>query len=132
MEKRRERRFKQWNKTDIKSASGPGGSSDLARINAYTFDISLGGAKVYSDVDFPVGTAIRMHVELVRSKESIGIDGVVRWTKRNEDYKVFELGLEFFHLIPKTALSLMHNLYEQGTGIPTRLSERRGPGARKG
>ena len=131
MEKRRERRFKQWNKTDIKSASGVEGASNPGGINAYTYDISIGGAKVYSDMDFPAGAAVRMRIELVRSKESIGIDGVVRWTKRNEDHKVFELGVEFFHVIPKTALSLMHNLYEQGTGIPTRLSQQRDPRARK-
>jgi len=131
MEKRKERRFKQWNKASIKSASGPRPFNDPAGINAYTYDISLGGAKLYSDVDFPVGTAIRMHVDMVRSKESISIDGVVRWARRNEDGRTFELGLEFFHLIPKTALVLMHNLYEQGTGIPTRLSRQRDPRAGK-
>jgi c-di-GMP-binding flagellar brake protein YcgR len=132
MEKRKERRFKQWNKTSIKSASGPRSFSDPAGINAYTYDISLGGAKLYADVEFPVGTAIRMHVEMVRSKESINIDGLVRWARRNEDFKVFELGIEFFHLIPKTALALMHNLYEQGTAIPTRLSQPPDSRARKG
>jgi len=125
MEKRRERRFKQWNKTSIRSASNAGAPSNLAGINAYAYDISLGGAKVYSDVDFPAGTAVRVRIELVRSKESIGIDGVVRWTKRNDDCKVFELGVEFFHVIPRTALSLMHNLYDQSPGIPTKISERR-------
>jgi c-di-GMP-binding flagellar brake protein YcgR len=132
MDKRRERRFKQWNKTSIKSASGPREFSDPAGINAYTYDISLGGAKIYSDVDFPVGTAIRMHIEMVRSKQSVSIDGVVRWAKRNENYKVFELGVEFFHLIPKTVFTLMHNLYDHAAGIPTKISERRGPGDRRG
>jgi c-di-GMP-binding flagellar brake protein YcgR len=132
MEKRKERRFKQWNKTSIKSASGPREFSDPAGINAFTYDISLGGAKLYSDVDFPVGTAIRMHVEMVRSKQSVAIDGVVRWTSRNEDYKVSELGVEFFHLIPKTLFTLMQNLYDQSPGLPTRISERRDPGGRRG
>jgi c-di-GMP-binding flagellar brake protein YcgR len=132
MDKRKERRFKQWNKTSIKSASGPREFNDPSGINAYTYDISLGGAKIYSDVDFPVGTAIRMQIELVRSKESINIDGVVRWAKRNEDYKVFELGVEFFHLIPKTVFTLMHNLYDHAAGIPTKISEHRDPaGGRK-
>jgi c-di-GMP-binding flagellar brake protein YcgR len=131
MEKRKERRFKQWNKTSVKSASGPQGVGDLAGVDAYTYDISLGGAKLYADVELPVGTPIRMHVEMVRSKDSIGIDGVVRWSKRNTDYNVFEMGVEFFHVIPKTALTLMHNLYEQGTGIPTRLSRYQGPTPRK-
>jgi c-di-GMP-binding flagellar brake protein YcgR len=126
MEKRKERRFKQWNKTNIKSTSGRAESSGPAETNAYTFDISLGGAKVYSDVDFPVGTPILLHVELVRSKESVSLDGVVRWTGRNEDYKCFELGVEFFHVMPKTVFALMQNLYDQSPGIPTKISERRG------
>src|SRR5512135_314964 len=50
MEKRKERRFKQWNRASIKSADGPREFADPAGINAYTYDISLGGAKVYSDV----------------------------------------------------------------------------------
>jgi c-di-GMP-binding flagellar brake protein YcgR len=131
MEKRRERRFKQWNKTSIKSASGPREFPDPAGINAYTYDISLGGAKVYSDVDFPVGTAIRIQIDLVRSKQSVSIDGVVRWAKRKEDYKVFELGVEFFHVIPKTVFTLMQNLYDQSTGIPTKISERQDPAGRR-
>ncbi len=37
MDKRKERRFKQWNKTSIKSASGPREFNDPAGINAYTY-----------------------------------------------------------------------------------------------
>jgi len=122
MEKRKERRFRQWNKTSVKPASGAQNAGIPAGVDAYTYDISLGGAKLYADIEFAVGTAVRMHVEMVRSRDSIGIDGVVRWTRRNSDYNVFEMGVEFFHVIPKTALALMHNLYEQGTGIPTRIS----------
>ena len=131
MEKRKERRFKQWNRTSIKSAVGPREFSDPAGINAYTHDISLSGANIYSDVDFPMGTAIRMHIELVRSKDIVSIDGVVRWAGRNEDYKVFELGVEFFNLLPNTVLTLIQNLYDQSPGIPTRLSASFGPGKRR-
>jgi c-di-GMP-binding flagellar brake protein YcgR len=131
MEKRRERRFKQWNRASIKSADGPREFSDPAGINAYTYDISLSGAKLYSDVDFPAGTSLRMHVELVRSKDIINIDGVVRWSGKNEDYKVFELGLQFFNLLPSTVLTLIQNLYDQSPGIPTRLTSFSGPGGRR-
>jgi c-di-GMP-binding flagellar brake protein YcgR len=132
MEKRKERRFKQWNKTSIKSASGPKEFSDPVGINAYTFDISLGGAKLYSDVDFPAGTGIRMHIDMVRSKHTISMDGIVRWARRNENDGVFELGVEFSHLIPKTVFVLLQNLYDQSPGIPTKISERRGPAGRRG
>jgi Tfp pilus assembly protein PilZ len=125
MEKRKERRFKQWNKTSIKSSSGPREFLDPAGINAYTHDISLGGAKLYSEENFPAGTEIRMHIELARSGESIKVDGVVKWVRRNELDKVYELGVELSHLTSKTVFSLMQNLYDQSPGIPTRISERR-------
>ena len=131
MEKRKERRFKQWNKTSIKSASGPREFNDPAGINASTYDLSLGGAKLYSDVDFPVGTAIRLHVEMVRSKDLLRLDGVVRWARKDEECGMFELGVEFFHLIPKTALALMENLFDLTSGIPTKVFEGRGHGNRE-
>jgi hypothetical protein len=132
MDKRKERRFKQLNRASIVSASGPRSFSDQAGINACTYDVSLNGAKLYSDVDFPVGTLLRMHVDMVRSGDSIGIDGVVRWSKWNAEGNTFELGLEFSHLIPRTAVVLMQNLYDQSPGIPTRLTERGHPAGRKG
>jgi len=125
MEKRKQRRFKQWNKASIKSATGLKEFSDPEGINAYTYDISLGGAKIHSDINFPVGTAVRLRVDLVRTKESVTIDGVVRWASRTGDYKVFELGVEFSHLMPKSAFALMQDLYDRSAGLPTWLSERR-------
>jgi c-di-GMP-binding flagellar brake protein YcgR len=125
MEKRKERRFKQWNIAGIKSATGLKEFSDPEEINAYTYDLSLGGAKIHSDINFPVGTAVRMRLELVRTKESVSIDGVVRWASRSSDDKVFELGVEFSHLMPKSVFALMQDLYDRSAGLPTRLSERR-------
>jgi Tfp pilus assembly protein PilZ len=125
MEKRKERRFKQWNKTNIKSSSGARGAPDPAGINAYTHDISLGGAMIYSEENFPVGTEIRMHIELARSGESIKVDGVVKWIKQNEREKVYELGVELSHLTSRTVFSLMQNLYDQSPGLPTKISERK-------
>lgn len=126
MEKRKERRFKQWNKTKIKSSYGPREFFDAAGINAYTYDISLGGAKIYSEENFSEGTAIRMQIDLARSKESISVDGLVKWARRNERDKVYELGVELSHMISKTVFMLMQDLYDQSPGIPTKISERGG------
>ncbi len=98
---------------------------DAAGVNAYTYDISLGGAKIYSEEDFPVGTAIRMQIELARSKASIRVDGLVKWARRNERDKVWELGVELAHMTSKTVFQLLQNLYDQSPGIPTKISERR-------
>jgi c-di-GMP-binding flagellar brake protein YcgR len=126
MEKRKERRFKQWNKTRIRSSSGPREFFDAVGTNACTYDISLGGAKIYSEENFPVGTAIRMQIELVRSRESVSVDAFVKWSRRNERDTVWELGVELSHMTSKTVFLLMQNLYDQSPGIPTKISERGG------
>ncbi len=121
-EKRRARRFKQWNRAVIRSASGAREFFDPTGINAFTYDLSLKGAKIHSEACFPVGTVVRIHIELSRSKETISVDGTVRWVKRNEMENVYEFGLEFLDLIPKAHLALLKNLFDENVGIPTRVN----------
>ena len=121
MERRREKRFKQWNSTRIKAASGPKSYLDTEGINAYTHDISLGGANIHSEEPFPAGTEIRMHIDLSRARQTISVDGTVKWVRRNEDEGVYELGVEFKHLLPKTVFALIRNLYDESSGLPTHL-----------
>jgi c-di-GMP-binding flagellar brake protein YcgR len=122
VEKRRAKRVKQWNKALIRSASGPREFIDTHGINAYTFDISLKGAKIHSGVNFPAGTVIRIHIDLCRLKETVSVEGEVKWIKRNEAENVYEFGVEFLNLIPRTHLSLLKNLFDDhANGIPTKI-----------
>jgi c-di-GMP-binding flagellar brake protein YcgR len=95
MERRKHRRFEQWNKAIIKSASGGEGILPSCPIDAYAWDLSLGGARIQSEESFPVGAVVRIHLELVRSRESVSIDSVVRWSRRNEKENIIEFGVEF-------------------------------------
>jgi c-di-GMP-binding flagellar brake protein YcgR len=110
-ERRKHSRFQQWNKAIIKSASGGEGVMPSCPIDACAWDLSLGGARLQCEESFPVGSVLRIHLELVRSREFIGIDGEVRWTRWNEDLKVHEFGVEFRECVEATLQAIMRNLY---------------------
>ena len=112
-ERRKHRRFQQWNKAIIKSASGAQGPLSRCPVDAYAWDLSLGGARIQCEESFPVGTVLRLHLELVRSREYVGIDGEVRWVRWNEEQEVHELGVEFRDCTEATLQAIMRNLYNQ-------------------
>jgi c-di-GMP-binding flagellar brake protein YcgR len=113
MERRKHRRFQQWNKAIIKSASGGDGILPRCPIDAYAWDLSLGGARIQSEELFPVGAVLRIHLELVRSRESVSIDGTVRWNRRNEQDNIFEMGVEFRECTQTTLQVIMRSLYHE-------------------
>jgi c-di-GMP-binding flagellar brake protein YcgR len=110
-ERRKHRRFQQWNKAIVQSASGGNGLLPRCPLDAYAWDLSLGGARIQCDESFPVGAVLRLHIELVRSREFIGIDGEVRWSRWNEEQKVHECGVEFRDCVEATLQAIMRNLY---------------------
>jgi c-di-GMP-binding flagellar brake protein YcgR len=113
MERRKHRRFQQWNKAIIKSASGGDGILPRCPIDAYAWDLSLGGARIQSEELFPVGAVLRIHLELVRSRESVTIDGAVRWNRRNEKDDIYEMGIEFQECTQATLQLIMRSLYHE-------------------
>lgn len=113
MERRKHRRFQQWNKAIIKSASGGDGILPRCPIDAYAWDLSLGGARIQSEEVFPVGAVLRVYLELVRSRESVSIDGAVRWNRRNEKDNIYEMGIEFQSCAQATLQAIMRNLYHE-------------------
>jgi len=115
-ERRKHRRFEQWNKVIIQSASGGQGILPHCPIDAYGWDLSLGGTRVQCDETFPVGAVLRLHIELVRSREFIGVDGVVRWSRWNDAQKVHEFGVEFQDCAEATLQAIMRNLYHDTDG----------------
>lgn len=113
MERRKHRRFQQWNKAIIKSASGGEGVLPRCPIDAYAWDLSLGGARIQSEECFPVGAVLRIHLELVRSREAVSIDGAVRWTRWNDRDNIHEFGIEFQECTQATMQAIMKSLYHE-------------------
>lgn len=109
---RKERRFKQWNKTKITPLAEPRSSGRRPVTDAFTYDLSIGGARIHTAEPFEVGALIRLQVELVRTGETLRVEGIVKWRRRNETEKVFEMGIEFQHTSMLTVLSLMKDLHD--------------------
>jgi len=113
MERRKHCRFQQWNKAIIKSASGGDGILPRCPIDAYAWDLSIGGARIQSEERFPIGAIVRIHLELVRSREAVSIDGAIRWSRWNEKENIHEFGIEFQECSQPTLQAIMKSLYRE-------------------
>lgn len=122
MEHRKDKRFSEQNKVLIKTPSEVREKGANGGINAYTRDISLSGARICSKQDFPVGSVIRIVIDLERTHQSLKVDGEVKWTRQSEEEEHFDIGVEFLHSISQTLLSLIKHLYSEREGIPSSIS----------
>jgi c-di-GMP-binding flagellar brake protein YcgR len=109
---RKDRRFKQWNRTEILLMKDPRHTHGRTPVEAFTYDISIGGARIHAAEPFEAGSHLRLQIELVRSGEVLRVEGLVKWQRRDETAKVYELGVEFQHTSMATVLSLMKALHE--------------------
>jgi len=109
---RKDRRFKQWNKTSITRLIDPRNSNGHPPIAAFTYDLSLGGARLHTVTAFEVGDLIRLEIELGRTRETLRVEGVVKWIRWDDAANAFEMGVEFQHTSMVTVLSLMKNLHD--------------------
>ena len=124
MDNRKDKRFLERNMVFIKSTSEGHEPVYGNGINAHTHDLSLSGARICTPQYFPVGSVVRIVIDLERTHQSIKVDGEIKWTKKsNENDDLFENGVEFMHSISQTLLSLIKHLYaERNGGIPTTIS----------
>jgi hypothetical protein len=124
MDNRKDKRFLERNTVFIKSTSEGHEPVYGNGINAHTYDISLSGARICTPQYFPVGSVVRIVIELERTHQSIKVDGEIKWTKKSdEEEDLFLSGVEFLHSISQTLLSLIKHLYaEKNGGIPTAVS----------
>jgi Tfp pilus assembly protein PilZ len=128
MRPRKDRRFKQWNKTKITLLGGPRDSKAPPAVDAFTYDLSIGGARLHTAESFEIGTRIRLEIALVRTGETLRVEGLVKWRRWEESANVFEMGVEFQHTSMVTVLTLMKNLHDaRGTSdrakpVPDSLS----------
>jgi Tfp pilus assembly protein PilZ len=119
MNMRREKRIEERNSVVIKSAGDGKGPFSSLGVNAYTYDLSLGGTRLFTEKSFAVGTAVRIVIELAKTCQSVQVDGKVKWVRKNESEGVYEVGVEFLHNISQTILTLIRHLYSAGSEIPS-------------
>jgi hypothetical protein len=94
-----------------------------APVEGFTYDISIGGARIHSMESFEVGCLLRLQVELVRSADILRVEGQVKWRRWDESANVFEMGIEFQHTSMVTVLSLMKALHDGRKSPATQKSE---------
>ncbi len=88
-----------------------------------TKDISVGGARLVTDQKFETGTLFRINIVLSRTRQNVSIFGKVKWVKppQNSD-DLYEVGVEFMHDLPETALTFIQHIYAAEKGVPSRIS----------
>jgi c-di-GMP-binding flagellar brake protein YcgR len=111
-QRRKDKRIKQWNKARIQALAGKPSLTGQDGSEAYTYDLSLGGARIHSPRLFEVGTLVCLRIDLVRNHETVAIEGRVKWVRPSEADGVYEMGVEFEHSSSQTIMSLMKNLHD--------------------
>jgi hypothetical protein len=123
MDNRKDKRFMERNTVFIKSTCKDGEALYGHGINAHTHNLSLSGARICTPYYFPVGSIVRIFIDLERTHQSIKLDGEIKWTKKSEENEdLFESGVEFLHSISQTLMSLIKHLYAERKGGRTPTS----------
>lgn len=122
MDSRRDKRFEEQNKVLIEDKGQALETAALGAINASTHDLSVSGAWLCCDQDFPVGYVLRIEIELEGAEKPLKVDGEVIWSRPSADGPHFDLGVEFLHNLPDTILSLLKHLYGKKGGVPSSVS----------
>ena len=111
IEKRREKRMPEENKVTIEYHAESENKDDSTQVNALTKDISLSGARIESDMPFPVGTMVKIRIALSKSHKLLNLDGKIKWIRDIEDDELFEMGVEFEHTLPNKLMVLLQHLF---------------------
>jgi len=118
-ERRRDKRVDEENRVIIEFAK-PESAGDFWTINAFTRDVSLGGARILTDRAFSIDSEISMTMFLSRSKQIARVHGKIKWV-RNVDDGLYEMGVEFMHEIPSALIILINHLYRKDQPISTSI-----------
>jgi Tfp pilus assembly protein PilZ len=118
-ERRRRNRFVEKNDVLLRTAAD---KYQGAGIAAHTYDLSTGGARIVTSKCYPVGTSIRVRLNLAGTDQFVNLDGEVKWARPRPDGETYEIGIEFQRLTSQAVLSLIRHLYGRNDGIPTTVA----------
>jgi len=113
-QRRKDKRFKQRNKTTIAPRGSDPGLRGAGEAKAFTIDLSLGGAMVESPEAYAIGTVVRVRIVLSRTMESVNLEGEVKWVRRHPSENNYQMGVEFQHDRRQGFVALMNELYDIG------------------
>jgi hypothetical protein len=116
-EKRKDKRIREENRVLIEISPAGSQAEDFA-ANAFTKDLSLTGARIWTDRLYPLNSKLKLTFYLSRSRQVIRICSTVRWMKGCDD-SLYEMGIQFRPGIPNAILALINHIYRKDQGIPT-------------
>lgn len=119
MERRKDKRIQEENRVVIEFPN-PENRSDPWNINAFTRDLSLGGARILTDISFSIGSEITMTLFLSKSKQIAKTHGKIKWVRTVDD-GLYEMGIEFQHNIPSSVVTLINHLYRKDQAITAHI-----------
>ena len=122
MEHRKDKRFGERDRVVIRDGRRSPESFAKNAVNAHTYDVSLTGARIGCQKDFPVGALVHVVIDLERSEQFLKVDGRVVWGRAGQGDEPFEIGVQFLHSIPDTILALIRHFYGKNVGIPSSVS----------
>lgn len=118
-ERRKRNRFVERNDVLVRT---PADKFQGAGVAARTFDLSTGGARVVTSKGYPVGTVLRIRLDLAGTDQFVNLDGEVKWSRPRPGEGLYEIGVEFQRLTSQAVLTLIRHLYGRHDGIPTTVA----------
>jgi Tfp pilus assembly protein PilZ len=119
VEHRKDKRFGERDRVIIRDAGRAPAHPTKNAINAYTYDLSLTGARIGCKKEFAVGAIVHIVIDLERSEQFLKVDGRVVWAQTGPGNEPYEIGVQFLHNIPDTILALIRHFYGKNVGIPS-------------
>lgn len=110
-EKRKEPRREDEIPVEIEILSDESQSDHSSVLYAEIKDISVGGVKILTCVNIPIGTSVRIKITLLKIGETIGPTGKVVWGNKLEDSEMYEMGIEFENTQPEILCILLEYIY---------------------
>lgn len=119
VEKRGTKRINEENKVEIKAVK-LNSAGNFVISNAFTRNLSLGGARILTNTPFQLDSELTITLYLAKSSQKVKVASRVVWVK-SIDKDSHEIGVEFLHEIPASVLMLINHLYGKDPSIPTKV-----------
>ncbi|MFC2160285.1 PilZ domain-containing protein [Acidobacteriota bacterium] len=94
------------------------------KIVALTQNLSVGGTKILTDVNFPIDTIFMITLTLSRSRQIVTVAAEVKWVNPVHDGSLYEVGLELIHELPQTSAIMFKHLH--GKDLPMNSEANKG------
>jgi c-di-GMP-binding flagellar brake protein YcgR len=112
-ERRKDKRVAKRYKVNVLVFSGDKNKSTGEAKTKYSADISMSGIKLKSKTDYPLDTTMKLELYSRRTQRTLSVIGKVRWTKKLNKGKLYEVGLEFINTTPDKAYHLLDHIFGQ-------------------